>query len=430
MNAVIRRSSPAVAAATLAALAVLGPAPSARAGFVQGTLVVLRVGDGTNPAAFAAGGTSAQSVSLDVYGATTGALLGTHAMPAAAGDAARVVLSAKSDDHDGHLNLSADGQYLTFAGYRADPGSAYPAALSAAAAPRVVARVGGTFAADTSTTLAGAYSGVTITAAASTDGTRFWTVGGNEATGTGGLRYVAGVGGTGSVNVSRTQTGANADSYRNVRVVGGQLVANTASQGSFANRGAYRMSINGGLPAAASATASTATGVIVNQEGSLTDAAGNADADGKGKNHPKSDSVFVDVNGDGTAETAYTTGGKEDLEKWNLSAGGQWLRTDNVTFASLAEINALDYAVSGGVVSVFASTDGGIYRLADAGGVGGPISSAAVNASRVFTDGYFIPAGSGTQFRGLAVVPEPAGLAVFGFAAAAGLLARRRRGQR
>src|SRR5262245_45555012 len=61
-------------------------------------------------------------------------------------------------NHDGLLNRSVDGRYLTFAGYRVDAGAAFDPTTSASATnPRVIGRVGGAGHADTSTALADSY---------------------------------------------------------------------------------------------------------------------------------------------------------------------------------------------------------------------------------------------------------------------------------
>jgi hypothetical protein len=409
---------------------------AARAAFVDGTFAVVRLGDGTGTVPFNASNL-AQPTYLDVYNVRTGAAVSSTPLPSASADAGRFVLSSSTSDDEGRLNLSADGRYLTLGGFRSTPGAANPVAQSVA---RVIARVDSNYAADTSTTLAGGYAGVPITAVASFDGQQFWTVGGNEAaTASGGLRYVPGVGGTAHVNVSRTQSGANADSYRGARMVDGKLVGNTASQGSFTNRGAYQLTINGSLPAAATPTAATATPIIVNAEGSLTDGGGNNDFDSagspqsNGKQYPKTDAVFVDLDRNGVRETAYTTGGKDDFQKWTLT-GGTWVRNSSMFLSSGLDINALDAYPDGSSLDLLISTDAGIYKLVDTGGVGAAVASGLANADgfgrRFYTDPFFLTPGANTQFRGLAVVPEPAGASVVAAAAVASLLSRRRRAGR
>ncbi len=407
-------------------------APSAQATFVDGTVAVLRVGDGTGAVAFD-GTFLAQSIHLDVYNAYTGAYIATHDVPSDALDAARAVLTSRDDDHDGKLNLSSNGQYLTFGAYRQSPGAAYTQTVEATGAvtPRVVGVVDSNWNVDTTTTLS-AYNGVTINAVASDNGQRFWVAGNNNSDGSAGLRYVSGIGQP-SVNVSQHLTGTQADGMRNIRMVDGSVYINTASQKSFTNRGAYEMTINGGLPIAATDTASTATPVIVNQEGSLNDAAGNPDPDGKGKLHPKSDAIFLDLDHDGTLETAYSTGGKDELEKWSLNPSNQWIRSGLIYLSNGDEINALDSFSSSGATNVLISTDLGIYRLTDTGGIGGIVSAQVqppdFENKEYFTDSYFISALANTRFRGLAVVPEPGTGLMLLLGAGGMLLKRRQRGR-
>lgn len=414
-------------------LAVVGGVmSSARAQFSNGTLVMVRVGDGTGTVPFDSNN-FAQPISLDVYNAFTGGLIGTHALPSGAADPNRIVMTARNDDHDGHLNLSSNGQYLTLGGYRAAPGATYASTVGATSAttPRVVARVDSSWNIDTTTGLTNAYDGLTITAVVSDTGQRFWTAGGGTSAGTGGLRYVPLVGSTQSINVSQNLSGSTADSMRSARMVNGQVYISTASQGSYVNRGTYIMKIGGGLPIAAVNTASTATPVIINKEGSLTDFSGNPDPDGKGKLHPKSDVLFLDIDLNGTLDTAYSTGGKEEMEKWTFN-GSAWLRSDVMYLSSGAEINALDYMRVGGTVDLFISTDLGVYRLLDTGGIGtivsGQVQAPDFENKRYFTDSYFITAGANTQFRGVAVVPEPIELAVMAIVLLG--LSRRRNGGR
>jgi hypothetical protein len=407
-----------------AVIGVGGVVSSSHASFDPGTLVVVKVGDGTSAVPFDSNNL-AQSVSLDVFNASSAASVESHALPSSGVGA--FALSAKNDDHDGHLNLSAGNGYLTLGGYRALPGSAYPVLQSPTAVPRVVARVDSNWNADTSTAITDAYDHVTITAVATTDGQHFWT-GGDGAytvgatsvlTTTGGIRYVNGLGASTTTNLSQTQTTTatlKPDGVRNLRIVDGQLQFNTASQGSFTNRGVYRTT--DALPTSGP---QTAIGIITNHEGFATDFFGNSDPDTKGKFHPKSDSYFLDSDGNGAADLCYSTGGKAELEKWSL-VGTSWLRTGLLSlFNSSEEINALAATTGPTGVTLFAATDAGVYKLFDTGGYNGTIVS-----DTTFGANYFITAPANTQFRGLAIiVPEPTSmLAIFASVMAA---SRRRR---
>lgn len=431
----MKKTAKAMAGLCVAAAGGLAVPAAAEAAFVDGTVAVVRLGNGTGTAVPFDANNLAQQVNVDVYNVRTGGLVSSYALPSGSADAGRFVLSSTGSDDTGRINLSADGRYLTLGGYRSNAGAANP---TTSGATRVVARLDANFTPDTSTSLVGAYSGVAITSVVSTDGTEFWTAGGNETTGSGGLRYVSAVGGTSSVNVSRTQTGSNADSYRGLRIIDSQLVGNTASQGSFTNRGAYRLQFGASLPRATTPTAATATPVIVNREGQFTDSYGNGDFDNtgtpasNGKQYPKTDGVYLDLNGDGVRETAYTTGGKDDFEKWTL-VGSNWVRRDSMFLSSGLDINALEAFRDGSSVDLLISTDTGIYKVIDNGGIGtfvdpsGQLLAADAFSRRFYGGAFFFTPGANNQFRGLALVPEPTGAGLVAAAATTLLGMRRRR---
>ncbi|MCC7192368.1 MAG: hypothetical protein IT444_06240 [Phycisphaeraceae bacterium] len=408
---------------------------AANGAFAPGNLVVLRVGDGASALTL-----GSEPLFLDEYNASTGALVASHAIPSTGAGA--LTLGGRNDAHDGHLNLSSNGQYILFGGYRSIDGATYtpdsinsgtndPALESAASVSRVIGRVDSLWNVDTTTALNDAYDHTNITAVASDDGTRFWTAGSGDyldglteiATTTGGLRYVPTLGSNDSINISQTQTIGGAlepDSLRNTRIVDGQLYAITASQHSFGNRGAYATSVP--LPTPGADTPIPLVPELINKEGSNTDFGGNLTSGGSsGKLYPKSDILLLDLDPSVPGfDTAYTTGGKKDYQKWALVNPTSNTYPDDhredwrvVSSLSLSndEINALDASVVDGVVTLFASTDRGIFRLIDTGGYNAPISSP-------FGASYFISTPvepqivdgtlySYTDFRGLVLLPLP-----------------------
>jgi hypothetical protein len=322
--------------------------------------------------------------------------------------------------HDGHLNLSSDGQYLLLGGYRADAGAPNPSATTAASVNRVIGRIDSSYTANTSTGLQDAYDHTEMTAVLSDNGQRFWTAGSgsydDENLGisvpitSGGLRYVSSVGASTTVNLSQTQTiptgaGLQPDSLRNARIIGGQIYITTPSAESFGNRGAYAT----GVPLPTSG-AQTMIPVINNQEGMAPDPTG--------KQVPKTDLILLDL--DATVpglDTAYTTGGKADYEKWSL-VGGTWIKISNKTVPSGEDVQAFDAISTPSGVQLYATTISKVYSLLDTAGYD-------ADFSQTFPATPLISAEDGTQFRGIvALVPEPSSLA---FVALSGLALLRRR---
>ncbi|HTZ19982.1 MAG TPA: hypothetical protein VMC06_03795 [Opitutaceae bacterium] len=388
--------------------------------FTNGHIVALQVGDGTTGITDAA-----QPIFMDEYDLSAGVMLGgPHALPSFGLSA--VTLTGVNDGHDGLLRLSSNGQYLTLGGYRADAGSANPVNYSAADVNRVIARIDSHWIADTSTALNSAYDHTNICAVVSDTGQRFWTAGSGSytdlvngpppdftvATTSGGLRYVSGVGATSSLNISQTQTlggPLQPDSMRGARIANGQLYITTASHESFGNRGAF--ATTDPLPTSGP---QTMIPIINNTEGSGSDPTG--------KNYPKSDAVFLDLNPAVPGiDTIYSTGGKADYEKWSL-VNGTWIKfSDKKSLVnSSEEINALEAIVNGSTVTLFAATDGGIYKLVDTNGWNADFSS-------TFPGSYFIAAPAGTQFRGIAVVPEPVSVLLMALGGAVAIRPRRAR---
>lgn len=416
----MKKSTPASIVCTCLVLTLA--AASARAAFSP-NIVVVRLGDGA-----AAVNDTAQQVFLDEYSLSTGALVSSHPLPSTGPSA--FTLSGRGD-HDGHLNLSSNGQYLMLGGYRSDAGASNPVAESSAAVNRVVARVDAGWFTDTSTALADSYDRTDITGVVSDDGQRFWTVGDGKyvdlvsgdpnydfkiPTTSGGLRYVNQIGAASSVNVSQTQAVpadlANdpwPDSIRSARIVDDQLYINTPAWESFGNRGAYATSDP--LPAALVDTPTTMIEVITNTEGQ--------GADPKGKFYPKSDIVFLDLDDSVPGnDTAYSTGGKADYQKWSL-VNDEWIQVSNELLVNDSEeINAFDVVLDGDLVMLFAATDQGVYKLTDDTGYNHPLTS-------FFADAFFL-ADVNTEFRGIAIVPEPASLLLL-ILGSATLTTRRRR---
>lgn len=230
----------AVAASATTVFVMGAAAPVSAAGFASGDIVVVRVGAGTSVLSNAA-----TEVFLDEY-TPSGTLVQSVALPISnAGTNRRVTMSGTATS-EGALALSADGRYLSLAGFDADPGTAAIAATSTTTTNRVVARVDGNGSVDSSTAISDAFTGADIRAAVTDDGSRFWAVGAN-----GGVRLTA-FGSSGST------TQINSAAPTNLRVAGianGQLYVSTGS----APMGVY--AVGSGLPTTGGQTPALLTGV-------------------------------------------------------------------------------------------------------------------------------------------------------------------------
>lgn len=358
-----------------------------------------------------------------------------------------LTLTSLTGQHDGMLRLSGDGKSLTFGGYHAAPGSANPQNSSAAVVNRVIGSFNlatGTF--NTSQALTDAYNFAPFVAVATQNGNAFWTGGslgfnavpsGNNFDLSGGVRFAA-AGSSTTTNIGLTQAlgqPLQPDSVRSILIADNNVYITTASQNSYKVQGAdgnlylrgtYQVGTN--LPITQS-TAAPVYKPVLNGLESGTLAGQEVVPDSKGSWVPKSDVVFLDLNplipGN---DTAYGTGGKNEYQKWAIvDVGGGILGWKQVTIwdlsvsnggAGITDINGLAAFVQpGGLVDIFATADGGIYHFTDNNTQTGFITT---NASISYAATL-----AGSQFRGIAAVPEPATAALLALGGM--LLVRRRR---
>ncbi|WP_448599762.1 Ig-like domain-containing protein [Thermoleptolyngbya sp.] len=154
------------------------------AAFTAGSIVVLRIGDGSTALTSAA-----TAVFLDEYD-TSGNLLQSIPLPTAvSGSNRRLTLSGTSLSQ-GSLTLSVDGQFLTVAGYDAAVGTSNVQNTSSNTVNRVVARINGNGDIDTSTRISDGFNQGEPRGVITTDGTAFW-VAGISSNSSGGVRYVS-----------------------------------------------------------------------------------------------------------------------------------------------------------------------------------------------------------------------------------------------
>lgn len=211
-------------------------AQAPNAAFLPGDLVVVRVGNGVTGLT-----TSAAPVFLDEF-TTAGTPVQTVPVTPTLPGNRRFTISG-TNVGEGALNRSANGQYLTLAGYDADVGRADVGNTTSTVVNRVVARVDAAGLVDTTTVMTDAYTFGTIRSAVTDDGSRFWTGGfggtlvSNGPT-TGGTRYVT-YGSTGS----STRISEAPNSTRVVSIYNNQLYVTGSSD---PNRGVN--AVGTGLP--------------------------------------------------------------------------------------------------------------------------------------------------------------------------------------
>ncbi|WP_344087408.1 ExeM/NucH family extracellular endonuclease [Luedemannella helvata] len=332
-------------------------ASAASAQFVEVNLVVVRVGAGD-----AALSSAATEAFLDEY-TPAGSLVRSVPLPTAVSGDNRPLTMSGSATTEGALARSVDGRYLTLGGYDAEPGTPAVAGTNAATVARVVARVDGAGAVDTSTALADAYSGGNLRGAVTDDGSRLWTVGS-----AGGVR-VAPFGATASTQI-------NSAAPTNLRVAGivaGQLYVSTGS----APTGVYQ--VGAGLPTTGGQTPALAAAA-------------------------PSPYAFTALDRDPTVagvDTLYvaddsTAGG---ILKFSFD-GTTWTARGAVRPAG-AGARGITGAVTGSGATLFATTTasgGQLVRVAD---------SAAFDAPLAATTTVLATPGANTALRGVAFAPTP-----------------------
>ena len=189
----------------------------AAAQITPGNLVVLRVGDGVAPLSG-----SAQAMFLDEF-TPTGTLVQSLAMPTVASGANQPITCSGTSTSEANLQLDENGQFLTFGGYAAAPGTASIAATLSATTPRVVGMVTMNGTIDTSTTISNAFSAGNIRSVVTNNGVDFFAAGSNS-----GVQYA-----TLGATTATTLTTGNPLNNRVVSVYNGQLYVSGSAQTFF-----------------------------------------------------------------------------------------------------------------------------------------------------------------------------------------------------
>jgi hypothetical protein len=203
--------------------------------------VVVRVGDGSTALT-----NTATAAFLESRSVTDGSLLSSPvALPtAAAGSNARLTLTGSATT-EGALARSADGHYVSLAGYDAAVGTAAVSGSTSATVNRVVGRVDASGTVDTTTRIDALFSAANVRAAVTNDGTSFWAAGSAS-----GVVYLP-FGTTGG-----TQLLATPANLRACEIVASQLYCSSGT-GPFTSV----FTVGGGTPTTAGQTATLLPGL-------------------------------------------------------------------------------------------------------------------------------------------------------------------------
>lgn len=343
--------------------AMAAPMLAAAAPFQPNNIVVARVGDGS-----AALTTAATAVFLDEY-TPTGQLVQSVALPTSVTDNNFPLTANGTALAELSLTRSADGHYLVLAGYGVAPGSAGVSTSAATSVARVIALIGADGSIDTSTSPGpDAFDGASIRAAATADGSSFYSVGGNS-----GVRYqVLGSG-------TSTEVAASPTSVRTIGVGADNNLYLATDTGP-----SVLAQVGTGLP-----TADSQVTTLPGFPGSAADASPNgfyfADLSAA---VPGVDVVYV-------ADDRTTVGG--GVQKWSL-VNGSWVLSGTIAGSASAQLRGLGGRTSGTTVSLAATGAGGLYVLSDDAGYNAAPSVAALPAA-------VATAGTNMAFRGVAMAP-------------------------
>lgn len=297
----------------------------------------------------------------------TGTLNASITLPTAVSGGNKQISLSGASVSEGYLNRSTDTHYVTLAGYAANVGTATVATTTAAAVPRVVARIDSAGNIDTSTTLGAAYSAGAVRSAVTTDGSVFWTGGNSGTAADNGIQYVV-LGGTGLTQVA-------AANGRVVSIYGAQLYA---TSGTAPYDGVS--TVGTGVPTAAS---------------TLTHLAGFPSTSTPSPYAFVALDLSSGVAGLDTIYLADDDAATAGIQRWQF-LGSAW--TKEATFAdgvTAIPAHGLTGMITGGTVTLFATlADGRLVKVVDTGATTATVTTLST-------------AGVNTAFRGVAFAPQP-----------------------
>ena len=358
--------------------AVTGQVYANGSAFTTGNILTLRVGEvgGTTLT------TNSAPVFIDEY-TTTGTFVQSVPMPFVTNGTNRKFTMSGTSTTEGFLNLSPDGQYLTFGGYDNIPGVTGISSTTATSTNRIVARVTQNGSVNTTTRISDGYDGNSIRSAATVDGTAFWT--GGAGTG-GGTRYVA-LGASTSTQVSTTTVNT-----RGTAIYNSQLYSSAQS----GNIGIS--TVGSGLPTTTGNSHVILSGTTSNVE--LLDPRG---------------FVFADVDDNGTPDVLYVADASSTATQGVVkfsNTGGVWTKRGNLPNPTGRTVHGIGVQVVGGnrVLYICLGTTttpaNEIYKFTDNSAVTSNITSSGTDiitaaGSPIITS----PASTQVLFKGVSFAP-------------------------
>jgi hypothetical protein len=307
---------------------------------------------GTGAAALAS---TTTATSLDTYYPVAGsAAISTTALPTMAALPNNQLTLSGTATTEGGLSRSADGHYVTLAGYAANTG------LATTGTTRVAGRMSAAGAVDTSTTLTGAFTANSVRGATSADGSAFWVSGNGSGT-TGGVWYAT-LGATAGTQVLGTPANA-----RVVNIFAGQLYGSAGSS-PFTDV----FTIGAGLPTTGPQTAVAFPGMPTTGATPLGFVLFDLNAAVAGV-----DTLFV-------ADSA--------LQRWTFN-GTTWTKDAAFTAISSSCFGVAGWTTSTGVTLVVTTASLGVVKV-------------DVTTAGAFTTTTLFSAATNTAFRGVALAPH------------------------